>query len=145
MENGPEAVASIMGSLLRDMGSQDLLKMADIDRCWSEIVGDALGERVRPLKIHKGTLLLSTPSPVWSQEVLFARELIKERIREVLGTYIEDIRTVQTADAGDPQEARRDGEAPESPPRAAANRDALATLQRARESYECAKSRGRRR
>jgi len=134
-----------MGSLLRDMGSQDLLKLADIDRRWSEIVGDALGKRVRPLKIHKGTLFLSTSSPVWSQEVLFARELIKERIREVVGTDIEDIRTVQTANAGDPQETRRDRGALESPPRAEANRDALATLQRAHASYERAKSRGRRR
>lgn len=145
MGNGPEAVSSIIGNLLRDMGSQDLLKLADINRRWGEIVGEVLAARVRPLKIQAGTLYLSTSSPVWSQEILFAREMIKERIKEVVGSDIEQIRTVQTPYDNDPEVEQRDEGAPESPPRAEANRDALATLQRARESYERAKAKERRR
>lgn len=141
----PESVATIINSLMREMGSQELLTLADIDRRWEEIVGEALAGKVRPLKIIKGTLYLSTPSPVWSQEILFARETIKSRIKEVVGTTIQEIRTTQTPEVPGMREAPRGTETPERPAAAGTNRDALATLQRAKESYERAKSRKRRR
>ncbi len=141
----PESVATIIHSLLREVGSQELLTLADIDRRWEEIVGEALAGKVKPLKILNGTLYLSTPSPVWSQEVLFAREMIKTRVKEVVGTTIVDIRTTQTAEISDTREAGKGPEAPERPAAAGANRDALATLQRAKESYERAKGRKRHR
>ncbi len=135
----PERISNIIGSLLREMGSQDLLVLSDIDRRWPEIVGDNLASRVRPLKLVKGTLWLGTPSPVWSQEVMFARETIKNRVKEVVGFALQEIRTTQIAEEDWPQ-AEDDG--PGTTQTAFSretNRDALTTLQRAKESYERAK------
>ncbi len=141
----PESVSTIINSVLREMGSQELLLLANIDKRWEEIVGEVLADKVRPLKISKGTLYLSTPSPVWSQEVLFAREMIKNRVKEVVGVDIQDIRTTQTPEGAERSKPRKSAGATETPTEAGANRDALATLQRAKESYERAKTRKSRR
>ncbi len=141
----PESVSNIIGSVLRDIGSQNLLTLADIDRRWGEIAGEALAGKVRPLKVINGTLYLSTPSPVWSQEVLFARQLIKDRVKEVVGASLKDIRTTQQPEGDGVRQERKDAEPPQDHPEPGTNRDALATLQRAQESYERAKARKHRR
>ncbi len=141
----PESASSIIRSVLCDLGSQDILALADIDRRWDEIVGETLSERVRPLKISKDTLFLCTPSPVWSQEVLFSRELIKERVKEIVGVSIKDIRTTQTQGGNEPRKERTSVEAARGLSGAEPNGDALAMLQRARASYERSKAKKRRR
>ncbi len=141
----PERVSNIIGSLLREMGSQDLLVLSDIDRRWPEIVGNNLASRVKPLKLVKGTLWLGTPSPVWSQEVMFARETIKNRVKEVVGFTLQEIRTAQVAEDDWPQTEDEGPGTTQTAHTRETNRDALTTLQRAKDSYERAKARKSRR
>ncbi len=136
----PERISNIIGGLLRDIGSQDLLVLSDINRRWPEIVGESLASRVLPLKLVKGTLWLGTPSPVWSQEVMFAREAIKNRVKEVVGYALQDIRTTQISEDAWSQEAEAGLGTTQMAAARETNRDALATLQRAKESYERAKT-----
>ncbi len=138
--NEPESVAKILSNVLQEIGAQDLLTLADIDKRWPEIVGEDLAKKARPYKIAQGVLFLATPSPVWSQEVLFARWMIMDRVREAVGIRLRDIRATQRAGAEEDHESPEHPQTTEKPGGTGAKRDALATLRHAQASYERAKA-----
>jgi hypothetical protein len=53
-------------------------------RKWPELVGD-LAQHCRPVGFEKGTLYIWAENSAWLQELLFFRDVIKDRVNEFVG------------------------------------------------------------
>ncbi len=133
-----ERIGGILGKLLRETGSHDLLILADIDAHWEEIVGEALGCKTRPLKFLKGTLYLAAESPAWAQEALFMQEAIREHVRKTTGHELKGIRSTAQRPLARPKE-----EGAGIVEKTKADADPLIMVERAQRSYKKNKQRGR--
>jgi len=67
----------------------ELLKAAPLSDgkvafAWTAAVGPALG-RVTAVKLERGVLIVETPGPQWSREIMRSSPLILARIQRMLG------------------------------------------------------------
>jgi predicted nucleic acid-binding Zn ribbon protein len=129
-----EKINTILRKLLQEAGNPELVLLAEIDNRWSEIVGEALAERVRPHKMSRATLYLAAESPVWSQEAFLMKDLIKQRVKESVGYELSEIRMSSSAPVKRPQEQPPASGSPDKDE--GAERDPQAMLARAKKSWQ---------
>lgn len=55
---------------------------------WKQSVGEALGKRTRPFRLHKKTLIVTVPSPVWQREMRQLEKEVLGKLQRVMGQGI---------------------------------------------------------
>lgn len=71
--------------LLGTWGLTDSFRVASALRAWHEIVGPAIAQVARPLRIDKETLWIAVKSQAWAQELNFQKPVILQRLNERIG------------------------------------------------------------
>ena len=62
---------------------------------WESIMGSAIAANTQELSYKKGTLLIKISSPVWRQELQFARLQIRDTLNKQVGrTIFTDVRVI---------------------------------------------------
>jgi len=62
---------------------------------WAEAVGERIAMRTRVEGVEGGTLIVSTESPAWSNEISFRKAQIIRRLNELVGEeVVKDIRCI---------------------------------------------------
>lgn len=74
---------------------------------WDDVVGPALAQHVRPIRLDRGVLLVEVDDPAWATHVRFLADDVRERLRSVAGVEVSDLE-VRVARRG----ARGRGSAP---------------------------------
>ncbi len=65
----------------------------DIVGCWRTLVGPQIHQNAQPHKLQDGLLWVATSSHVWAQQLLFQREVIKEKLlAQIPGLELREIR-----------------------------------------------------
>jgi predicted nucleic acid-binding Zn ribbon protein len=91
-----------LGAILRTMAARyrwhPVEALLQIQLHWTDVVSPELARVAKPVGFLGGTLTVAVPSPVWTQELQYWRDLLKVRLNERLdGTRVDRIRFVVRA------------------------------------------------
>ncbi len=78
----------VMQESLVGLGLAERLREAEIWRVWSDVVGETLASRARPVRIINGTLTVAVSSAPWMQELRFMTAMMKEKLNSHLGAEV---------------------------------------------------------
>ncbi|MGC8711984.1 MAG: DUF721 domain-containing protein [Leptodesmis sp.] len=82
----------VLGNLEGQYKRQYAHHLAQVQGCWSEVVGSVVAAQTRPYTIQRGILKVATSSAAWAQNLVFERQRILEKLNKVLPFSINDIR-----------------------------------------------------
>jgi hypothetical protein len=86
-------ISSLLPGLLESLQENDEASLAFLVEFWPEIVGKELAERVKPLSLRGGCLVLEVPSEVWKNQLTDLRRMICSAVNDFWGTKrVEKIR-----------------------------------------------------
>ena len=68
----------------RQLGLGAAAQAGRIWRAWSEIVGEALAQKIEPTSLRGGVLRVRTESPAWANEAVYLSEDIRRRVNDLL-------------------------------------------------------------
>lgn len=69
------------------------LKARHAMRLWGQCVGETLAVKCSPSSFKNGTLVITTKSSAWAQELQFHKETIRQRFNQLVGEdLVKDIR-----------------------------------------------------
>ena len=81
----PEAVGSLLPSVLHELGWDDAARVLRIAERWDEALGPELAPRCRPEALRGDVLEASVASSVWCQQLQLRAPEILAGLRRVLG------------------------------------------------------------
>ena len=84
----PRQLSGLVQENLVGLGLAERLREAEIWRIWTDVVGEALACRARPLRIINGTLTVAVSSAPWMQELRFMTAMMKEKLNSSLGAEV---------------------------------------------------------
>ncbi len=82
----------VLGNLEGQYKRQDAQRLAQVQGCWSEVVGNVVAVQTRPYNCQQGILKVATSSAAWAQNLVFERQRILEKLNKNLPFLISDIR-----------------------------------------------------
>jgi predicted nucleic acid-binding Zn ribbon protein len=86
-------VGELVSSALKGLGLEGKIEEARLRAEWERVVGEAIAQRSRPLKVRGGTLLVEVRNSTWMNEIQFHRsEIVRKVNREFPKLKIDDIR-----------------------------------------------------
>ncbi len=83
-EGGPVTVGENLDRLLGRWGGPTRRTVSGMAGRWREMVGDALAEHTRPVRVRDGTLIIAVDDPAWATQVRWLGEDLAARARTVL-------------------------------------------------------------
>ena len=86
--NEPQKVDDIIKSVLNSAGLLSKIKEADIMQKWSDIAGENIAQKAKPIKIHDKKLYLKVESSIWRNELIFHKEKLMEEIEKKAGNRL---------------------------------------------------------
>jgi predicted nucleic acid-binding Zn ribbon protein len=81
----PEALASLLPSVLRELGFDEMARVLRIAERWEEALGPELARHCRPEALRGEVLEARVASSVWCQQLQLRTPEILEGLRRVLG------------------------------------------------------------
>ena len=78
----PRPLSAALSQLQARVAPQTLL--ADVQRCWPELVGELIAVEARPVSERAGVLTVSCSAAVWAAELDSDSKLIIDRLNERL-------------------------------------------------------------
>lgn len=87
-----KSLDTVLGGLQNQYQRQDHRQLQQIIRCWAEVVGPVVAAQTCPLNLYRGVLKVATSSAAWSQNLVFERQRILDKLNQVLALQITDIR-----------------------------------------------------
>jgi hypothetical protein len=81
----PVPVSGLLAVVLRRAGLDATLRMVELVRCWSTVVGPQMAQRTWLEALREGVLVVATDHPIWKQELLFRQGEILKRAALILG------------------------------------------------------------
>ncbi|RJP19366.1 MAG: DUF721 domain-containing protein [Candidatus Abyssobacteria bacterium SURF_5] len=84
---GIEPVDEVLRRLFTGGSFARRAKVAELQTCWSEIVGKDAALHCAPAKITDGKLYIHVDSPVWRQQI----DLVKEQLVQKVGQRYREI------------------------------------------------------
>ena len=75
----------LLKAVITDLGADQKLAECRARMVWEEVVGPALAQHARPLRVRRGCLEVAVPSAVWRTQLSFMQRDIVVRINELLG------------------------------------------------------------
>lgn len=82
---GPQPIGAALDQVLRSLGAPEASGVHLVFDRWSEVVGEALAARTRPLKIEGCRLVLAVDEPAIATHVRFLTDELLTRLEELLG------------------------------------------------------------
>ncbi len=67
---------SLLSPVIRELGIEDSVKLAEIKKTWHNLFNKPLSYHMSPFKLSEGEIFLNVDSPVWLQELNFYKEEI---------------------------------------------------------------------
>ncbi len=88
-----DTVVQVLSRLIPDMQSAAMIRESMAIARWEEAAGPVIAGVSRAESIRDGVLMVKTRSSVWSQELMFQRENLVEKLNRLLGgPIVKDIR-----------------------------------------------------
>ncbi len=84
----PEPVGGVLRSLIQRLPIRERLREYAIWPHWSEVVGPAIAQHARPVRIRRGRLCVAVDSAVWMQELQFLKESLRTKLNTRIGTDV---------------------------------------------------------
>lgn len=86
-----------LSKILANYSNTEMLrsqKFVQLQRCWSQVVGEAVAPHTRPVRLQDGILYVAASSSVWAQNLQYQRRLLIDKITEIWigGEAIRDLR-----------------------------------------------------
>jgi predicted nucleic acid-binding Zn ribbon protein len=81
----PEALGSLIPSVLRELGMDETARVLRIAERWEEALGPELARQCRPTALRGELLEASVSSSVWCQQLQLRAPEILAALRRVLG------------------------------------------------------------
>jgi len=72
-------------ALSKRMGLEGAVGLGRLFSGWSDIVGDAMAEHVRPLRIDRSALVVTVDHPAWATQVRRLGDTLLDRASEYAG------------------------------------------------------------
>jgi len=83
--DGPMRMDEALGALTGRLGMASAAVTGTVFARWEELVGPAVAQHVRPLKIDGATLVVSADHPAWAVQIRHLSAQVLERLREATG------------------------------------------------------------
>ncbi|MGV0026529.1 DciA family protein [Phormidesmis priestleyi] len=87
-----QPLQQLSGSLETQLNRPEEKQLQQVIRKWAEVVGAIVSQQTRPITLQRGTLKVAASNAVWSQNLVFERQRILEKLNTILSTPISDIR-----------------------------------------------------
>jgi predicted nucleic acid-binding Zn ribbon protein len=87
-----QPLQQLLGSLETQLKRPEEKQLQQVIGKWAEVVGAIVSQQTRPIALQRGTLKVATSNAVWSQNLVFERQRILEKLNTTLPTPILDIR-----------------------------------------------------
>jgi predicted nucleic acid-binding Zn ribbon protein len=82
------ALSTLFARALRQLPPNQGLQEGWAFATWKQVVGEGLGKRTRPFRLHKKTLIVAVPSPVWQRELRQMEKEVLGKLQRVMGQGI---------------------------------------------------------
>jgi hypothetical protein len=82
---GPQPIGPALDAVMRGLGAPEASGVHLVFDRWSEVVGDALAARTRPLRMDGHRLVLAVDEPAIATHVRFLQAELLARLEELLG------------------------------------------------------------
>jgi predicted nucleic acid-binding Zn ribbon protein len=84
-KNSLTPLKEVIANLLRDGGLPFNPDDAAIWKVWDDVVGSIIARHAQPSWIKNRNLRVTVSDPIWSQELKFMEEVIREKLNTKLG------------------------------------------------------------
>lgn len=81
----PHRLSETLSALSAKIGLASTAVFTAVFGCWAEIVGDAVAQHVKPLRLDGPTLVVGVDHPAWATQVRNLAPEILEQIRKRCG------------------------------------------------------------
>ena len=82
---GPRSLDASLDAVSRKLGVKDSRGLGRLFAHWAEIVGPAMAEHVRPVRLDKEALVVTVDHPAWATQVRRMGDLLLDRVAEDTG------------------------------------------------------------
>ena len=84
-QNEEQPLGALVGKILKAYGLQDKMKSFDLIAAWPELMGPAVAQRTKDIKIQNNTLYLTIDSSVMRDELFHGKQIIIGRCNAHVG------------------------------------------------------------
>ena len=88
----PEAVATLLPSVLDEVGLGATSAAVQLVHVWDETLGEPFAANCRPEGVRKGVVVARVPDSAWMQRIQLEKPRILKRLAEALAEPPHDIR-----------------------------------------------------
>lgn len=81
----PEAVGSLVGRVLEDLGAGEVAQVMRIAQRWQEALGEEIASHCRPTALRGSVLETTADSSAWCQQLQLRKPEILASLRSALG------------------------------------------------------------
>ncbi|MFV0307119.1 MAG: DUF721 domain-containing protein [Desertimonas sp.] len=86
------SVSAALDRVVRSLrGGASRAEVGGVFGRWDDVVGPALAQQVRPIRLDRGVLLVEVDDPAWSTHVRFLADDLRGRLRAVAGVEVDEI------------------------------------------------------
>ncbi len=85
-KDNEQTLKEAINKLLETYKLQDKLEEVEIINCWNRLMGEPISKYTEKIFVRKKCLYLKINSAPLKQELFYAREQIRDRLNEELGT-----------------------------------------------------------
>jgi hypothetical protein len=82
---GPQPIGKALDAVMRGLGAPEASGVHLVFDRWSEVVGEALAARTRPVKLDGSRLVLAVDEPAIATHVRFLQAELLARLGDLLG------------------------------------------------------------
>lgn len=82
----------VLGGFQNQSQHREQHQLQQVVRCWVDVVGPVVAVQTRPLNIYRGVLKVATSSAAWAQNLVFERQRILDKLKQITALPITDIR-----------------------------------------------------
>jgi predicted nucleic acid-binding Zn ribbon protein len=79
------SLKDVLNELIKKMGWEEEYYMSLIIKEWNELVGEKFSQISEPYSLIDGELLVTTDSSVWRSELFIRREILIDKINNMIG------------------------------------------------------------
>jgi predicted nucleic acid-binding Zn ribbon protein len=82
------SIGQIIKGILKDRGMDERFKLAEIEKCYHELMGPYISKKTRKISLRGKTLIIYLDSGVLKEEFSFSKSKIPALINERLGEEV---------------------------------------------------------
>ena len=75
-----EDTGSILSSFFKNLGMEDRLALACLQRDWAGLFDEPLSLHIYPASLNKGALVVNVDSPLWLQQLKFFKQTLLKKL-----------------------------------------------------------------